>query len=253
MKIEELRAKGEQALHDAVMAYAYTEIANIFSAFTWYIRAGQEEQAFEKLWSRQESIAYVSCGKGYRGQEHVREFFVTSRQKQRAEKLPLLAERFPDQVKNAPEYLGAGDYEMHWLTTPYIRVANDLKTAKGAWWSPGIISEADIDGSLKSYVRTINYGCDFILEDGAWKIWHLREFAEFSYPLEEDLLDMQGRQQDFGAALELKRRMDTGIPQPNQQKSWSGPYTRTRVPGMIPDIIEPYDTWDDCMSCIRDL
>ena len=251
MTYEALKTRAEAALHEAMQAFAYTEISNLFAAFTWHIAGAAEQQAFDQLWSKREDIAYVADNQGYRGREAVHAWLVERPQAMRQEKLPLLAQALPGRVENSPEYLGAGDLELHTLTTPYIRIANDLQTAKGAWWSPGLVSETDTQGQTRPYVRTIHYACDFIFEDDAWKIWHLREFPEFSYPLAAGTGDMTGKEAKFGAALELHRRQAAGAPQANLTAPEDGPYTASRTPRLLPDLLPAYDTWTDSMSCLN--
>lgn len=252
MMYEELRANALKTLDEAKMAFAYTEISNVFSAYIWYLRSAEEQKALDTLWSERDDIVYVEDGRGYRGQAAVRGFLVEARENMRREKLKKLAELFPDEIKNEDQYLGAGDYEMHWPANSHIRVANDLQTAKGVWWTPGIISEVGADGELLPYFRTVNYGCDFIFENGAWKIWHLREFPEFSFAVDQANVDMTGREGESGAEYELRRRLDAVPVESNLRGKAIGLYSRTRVPASIADIVAPYDTWSPEMSCTRE-
>ena len=249
-----LRAYALETYQKTLHALAYCEISNLFTAFTFYVRGCAEQECFDKLWSKREDIAYVTAGKGYRGREAVHAWFVERKQAMRAEKLPMVAQLYPQKVSNDPACLGAGDYDFHMLTTPHIRVANDNQTAKGAWWAPGLLAEVEQGGQLRTLLTTINYGCDFIYEDGAWKIWHLREFEEFSYPLDSEYVDMTQAYAAGTTALdrELALFAAHGAPEPNVTKTAMEPMTRTRVTSMLPDMIEPYETWDDSMSCIRD-
>ena len=240
----------QEAYGRSVRAVAYGDIANLFAAFTFYMRGNAEGDAFRELWSKRDDVKYVADGKGYAGREAVEAFMVKMREAQRQEKLSMLAALFPGEIKDSPEYLGAGDYDFHWLTTPNIRIADDLKTAKGAWWSPGIKAEVGPDGEMRSYLHTVNFGCDFINEDGQWKIWHLREFEEFSYPVAGSVVDMTGRQGQ--TRKELEKRLEAGAPKWNVEKTAMEPATKFRVARMLPDVVKPYDTWDDSMSCIRD-
>lgn len=61
----------------------------------------------------------------------------------------------------------------HHAVCPVIEVAKDGKTAKGTWLSPGlsIIAAANI-----GRFHWAKYTCDYIKEEGKWKIWHLRYF-----------------------------------------------------------------------------
>lgn len=241
---------GKEAYETSLRAIAYTEILNLFSAFTFFMRGNCEREALKTLWSGRDDIIYVADGRGYEGRDSVEAYMVTRREDSRREKLAMMTALFPDAIKETPAYLGVGDYEFHWLTTPNVRIADDLLTAKGAWWSPGINAEVGEDGEIHAYLHTINYGCDFICESGLWKIWHLREFEEFSYPVDGSVINMADK--PGGGERELKKRMDAGAPKPNMTRKTMEPATKFRIAGTLPDIVGPYETWDDSMSCIRD-
>jgi len=66
------------------------------------------------------------------------------------------------------------------LTTPVIEVAGDGKTAKAVWMGPGIETFPDVEtGEVRAGWCWTKYACDFIKEDGAWKIWHFNNFLTF--------------------------------------------------------------------------
>ncbi len=69
---------------------------------------------------------------------------------------------------------------LHPMTTAAVEVAADGKTARGAWMSPG--AEAFTGAAHWCWSK---YGVDFIYEDGAWKIWHLRLYPLFLTPYDK--------------------------------------------------------------------
>ena len=72
-------------------------------------------------------------------------------------------------------YGGVGQLLLHVTTTAIIEIAADGKTAKGYWYSPGMIAES---GSSANSIWEA-YGCDFVKENGEWKMWHLHMFTDF--------------------------------------------------------------------------
>lgn len=76
---------------------------------------------------------------------------------------------------------GVGKMHMHTLTTPVIRVAGDGKTARAVWVSPGHETGPDFKDPSRVTANWAwcKYGADFVLEDGAWKIWHLHVYGIF--------------------------------------------------------------------------
>jgi SnoaL-like domain len=78
-----------------------------------------------------------------------------------------------------------GVMHMHALTTPVIEVADDLQTAKATWISPGhetMSFSASAGTTPEAFWAWCKYGCDFVREDGQWKIWHLHVFGIFLAP-----------------------------------------------------------------------
>ena len=72
-------------------------------------------------------------------------------------------------------YGGVGQLLLHVTTTAIIEVAEDGKTAKGYWYSPGMIAETGMAGNSIWEA----YGADFVKEDGEWKMWHLHMYTDF--------------------------------------------------------------------------
>jgi hypothetical protein len=80
-----------------------------------------------------------------------------------------------------------GSMHMHTLTSPVIEVAGDLRTARGVWISPGheTMGPAEGGGQARAHWAWCKYGCDFAVEDGAWKIWHLHVYGIFFTPYDQ--------------------------------------------------------------------
>jgi ketosteroid isomerase-like protein len=72
-----------------------------------------------------------------------------------------------------------GSMHMHTLTTPVIEVAGDLASARAVWISPG---HETVGEPREAHWAWCKYGCDFVREDGQWKIWHLHVYGIFFTP-----------------------------------------------------------------------
>ena len=81
-----------------------------------------------------------------------------------------------------PAFGKAGTLKMHMVTTSNIQIADDGKTAKGIFYSPGYLTEIGTDGKAKAAWDYKRLGVDFIKEDGKWKIWHFIAYTEFVTP-----------------------------------------------------------------------
>ena len=82
--------------------------------------------------------------------------------------------KYPD-VGNCTRLDGVAEYSNHLTTSPVIEVAEDGKSAKGLWYTPGFInSHASANGKIRSQALWERYGGDFVLEDGRWLYKNLR-------------------------------------------------------------------------------
>jgi len=76
----------------------------------------------------------------------------------------------------------------HHAICPVIEIAKDGQTARGTWFSPGIMGMAPIN------VQTWNWGkydCKFIKENGEWKIWQFKWHRTFEAEYEKGWLHSQ--------------------------------------------------------------
>ena len=85
-------------------------------------------------------------------------------------------------------YGGVGQLLLHVTTTAIIEVAEDGQTAKGFWYSPGMIKETG--GSASAMWEA--YGADFVKEEGGWKLWHLHMYTDFGGSFFVDLGSSSG-------------------------------------------------------------
>lgn len=67
-----------------------------------------------------------------------------------------------------------GIFSIHAVTTEVIEVAEDGRTARGLWISPGAEAKHSVSGSLESYWIWGKYAVDFIKEPDGWKFWKFR-------------------------------------------------------------------------------
>ena len=98
---------------------------------------------------------------------------------------------YPGWHTHLGEEARAGQLHMHTLTTPVIEVAADLRTARATWISPGheTMSPAEGGGTARAHWAWCKYGCDFVTEDGRWKIWHLHVYGIFFTPYGQSWAD----------------------------------------------------------------
>jgi hypothetical protein len=136
----------------------------------------------------------------------------------------------------------AGTMFEHHLTTPMIEVAEDGQTAKGVWISPGHETGPNPEtGKHQGQWCWTKYGCDFIKEDGEWKIWHYHWYDTFMVPYEASWVDTPQPAMDF---IEEHPNFT-----PDKPPSSRSTYFPDQVRRPIPDYPEPYETWDGKSVC----
>jgi hypothetical protein len=105
----------------------------------------------------------------------------------------------------------------HYLCNPVIEIAGDGKTAAGRWMSPGFETMIDpVTGKAHTNWNYNQYACDFVKEDGVWKIWHLSCMLTFSGDY------TNGWVEGGDLPKELKATISKNIPTPDN------PYTYPR-------------------------
>jgi len=67
---------------------------------------------------------------------------------------------------------------------PIIEVAGDGKTARGQWLCMGHETMM-VDGKPHAFWAYAKRACDFIKENGEWKMWHYRVYGGFMTPYEQ--------------------------------------------------------------------
>ena len=73
-----------------------------------------------------------------------------------------------------PPNMGGGRLQIHTLTTPLVEVADDVKTAKALWMSPGLETGGHV-GDLAGSWAWEKFYVEFICENDKWYIWHFHQ------------------------------------------------------------------------------
>jgi len=127
---------------------------------------------------------------------------------------------------NAEKRFAIGVYNEHRCVNPVIEISRDGKTAKAAWFSPGIMVDASKNSQAWAWGK---YDNDYVKEDGKWKIWHLRWYQTFETPFEKGWL----YQQETGSM-----RKPPLYP-PDKEITHHLPYSPYRINYMVPEPPEP--------------
>lgn len=245
-------------------ALAMWEVQNLMSRHEYYHAAGMNLEEVDALFVARngpnaETAAFSSPAWVMNGIEVIRAAYGEENQRNREKALTALAEIDPS-IKDAPENYGAGhEWVMHTSTTPVIEVAGDGQTAKGVWYSPGLgmlASFKDKKIAVSGSMFWEKYACDFIVENGAWKIWHLQMAYDLVPNLPREMIDpimkALGDMAQTGpveAIREAGERMGDELPPGFSKPVYSYPdYTPQRPGIMYPPLPEPYYTFSETFS-----
>ena len=241
-------------------ALDYAEIQNVMAAHVYYYRAQKQTDELERFWSKtKEDLVYAHNERAFEGRAQVYKYYSEANDVTRKEKLDAICKVFPE-VENKPENLGMGDLVAHILTTPYIEIAGDGRTAKGVWYSPGLCSSVGADGHLNAMRIWEKYGVDFIREEDGWKIWHFCGYIDFMMPVDGTLLEagVPGTAKSDGKRPDNpddkpNGKMPMPFVSPNKMFRDQRPfYSPTTVADFYPPMPEPYGSWEDTFSYAED-
>jgi hypothetical protein len=148
------------------------QIKNLMGRHAYLHAYNLPEEVLDTLWVREaENQKTASFGRncGYWiGADDIRRYYT----ERNAEAL------YSDRAAAGAGGFGAGAMRMHTLTTPYVVIAGDGRTAQGLWYSPGQITARTPDGADAAWIYE-RYGADLVREADGWRIWHLFAGTDF--------------------------------------------------------------------------
>jgi hypothetical protein len=140
-----------------------------------------------------------------------------------------------------------------------VEVAEDRQTAKGVWYTAGIVGGFKNDKGTFMWMFE-KYGVDFVFEDGKWKVWHMHVYTDTSWPLGGSIAGGRGETVGSESASSAAGKgkmmapaagsaMSIGIKQPPDiaEKNYIEVSPTTEVM-LVPRPPEPYKTWNDTWS-----
>ncbi len=132
---------------------------NLMSLHSWYHSAFLNDVELEKIWVKKTPDPVWAQNTNYwRGMAAIKAYYGPT----------------------TPKEQKIGQIQWHTITSGVVEIAGDRKTAKGVWYTPGVIGRAGADGKQSLTWMWERYGIDFANEDGQWKIWHLHVYTDFA-------------------------------------------------------------------------
>ena len=202
---------------------------NLMGKYSYYHTAFRNQEYID-LWAKREDDLLVMPWGSYQGYEGVKACYMKDH-----------GDRSDPKVLDSLK----GAVMMHEMDTEVIEVAEDGKTAKGAWLSPG--HETYVDGQLPGRSKEESsgqahaewcwgkYAVDFIKDDnGEWKIWHMRLYPLFKCEYGESWVDTKQPEPEDYTFMSSQRSTSWWI------------YSPTEVyPANEPAIPWPYEKFED--------
>lgn len=138
----------------------------------YYLYNDRRRDELNDLWvlkpENRETASYGSNWGYYVGMDNIAEYYVIRHDaRMKARKQRYLEAGIGDADEKT------GYMNMHTLSTPLIKLAQDGKTCRGMWYDMTAFNDGNPDGSCQELLLPWVVACDFIKEDGQWKIWHL--------------------------------------------------------------------------------
>lgn len=205
-------------------------IENLMGRRFSYKLLKQEDRELKELWCKKAADPVLGFNDGcYKGYDAISGYF-EALAKQADERVGYAKANYEALADKADSELhGVGSLSPYTLTTPVIEIAADGQTAKGLWYIVGAASDIGKNGSEAAWYRG-KLAADFVLEDGAWKIWHLLEISDVFCRAGTNWVGNELAAEDFAAA-------DTALPAKNAP-----------APAAKPGVPVPYGSFDSTFS-----
>ena len=209
----------------------------------------KEGQMYEKYWSRREDVSLAVNEGWYLGAEQVQGYY-KALEEQIVQQSRLIAGIFPEQLGDQSEEVlrGVGTMDYKPVDTPVVEIARDGQTAKGIWCLRGSHSKILPEGPV-AYWEWGWFAADFILEDGAFKIWHLQYLQEVCTPNGHP---WDSRETGYPALPEFAPAAEFRFPEPETKETVRLRYSAQRPFTKSPRVPVPYDTFSETFTYGRE-
>lgn len=221
-------------------------IKNLMGKYANCVLLNDEQLIFDMFWSKTQPDVCLGFNDGYYGgAADVRAYYDACRDRNMLV-AALLQKRFPEQLgaKSREEIYGTGPFKVKPLSCPVIEVAADGKTAKGLWYCQGAYNEVETCGPVARWTWGY-FAADFILEDDAWRIWHLQCTNDVDCICGQSWGKPPVPYPELPEFAELGNFKYPGYTGKTQLRRLYGP---NRPAAKAPTLPEPYDTFADTFS-----
>jgi hypothetical protein len=202
--------------HQLARAQAVTEIQNVIARYTLYHSAGWQKECLDLFAMRTEDVGLeIAMWGQFWGPRGIYQNYVEG-----------IAQHEGDRI---------GWFCEHPVSTPLIEVAGDAKTAKCIWstFGPETAKMRPEDEWTPNWMYG-KFSCDFILENGHWKMWHFQVLPDIMCPTCEPFTK-QKPHDDF---------KPEDMPKPDAPTTFCEEYDVNKARKFWPQPPQPYETFE---------
>ncbi len=223
------------------------DIQNLVGKVAAHYVIKAEHEIFDLFWANREDVSLGVNTGYYSGPDAIRAYY-QSFYDEAVLTTKLLTDKFADDEKIAgksqEELFGMGLMRYIPLDTGVMEVAEDGNTAKGLWAIRGSYNALTRGGPV-AYWEWGWMACDFIFENGEWRIWHMLHLDDVDHPISVSWAKEFMGYPDVPEFLP----MDTfSRPEPNVKCTLREYYSADRPFTPTPQIPRPYRTFSETFS-----
>lgn len=162
----------ELSVHQRIVnAAASQEVENVKARHTYLHGRADATGEWDEIWCMDENSSWAHAFGRMRGGDQIWWGSVGQYDKMCYENWMNIIELYPEVTGKDPRPLM--EASVHTLVTDVIEVAEDGKSARGSFITPGVIhSRLTDEGKPYCNILWERYGSDFVLVDGEWKYLH---------------------------------------------------------------------------------
>lgn len=221
------------------------EIRNVMGRISHDYAVKQEAEVFERYWSKKEDVSLLLNRGGYSGADAVRGYYAALGE-EIALSSRLIQAKFPDALggRTEEEIRGVGMITYLPFESQVIEIADDGQTAKGIWNIRGSYCKLTAGGPVAYWI----FGwaaVDFVMEDGAWKVWHMQMLFNVDHQCGVGFCE---EEKVFETVPGFEEIDSFRMPEPNVRDKGFEAFYPDRPKAASPRCPEPYAAFEETFS-----
>lgn len=171
-----------QKIHNAV---ACQEVENLHARHCFMHCAGRNIEEIDNYWSHDPNVSWGHAFGKWKTWTGVKFGWGGSLERQTTLAFLQLTQVWPQIAGLDPRPIK--ESAIHMLATDIIEVAEDGKSARAYFYTPGAIcSTLNMNKKRRGSLMWERYGIEYVYEDGAWKFFTIQVCPDISAPLDMD-------------------------------------------------------------------